>query len=70
MIDRELLSILCCPGTRQPLREATDTELNQVRGKVAFDIDGALVREDANIAYVIRNGIPVLILDQGIPLEA
>lgn len=70
MIDRELLAILCCPATRQPLREATEAELRQVRGKAAFDVDGALVREDATIAYVIRNGIPVLIPDQGIPLEA
>jgi len=70
MIDRELLSILCCPATRQSLREATEAELRQVRGKASFDVDGALVREDATIAYVIRNGIPVLIPDQGIPLEA
>lgn len=70
MIDKALLSILCCPVTRQPLREASPDELRTLRGLVTFEIDGALVREDAAVAYVIRDGIPVLIPDQGISLEA
>jgi len=49
-IDPELLEILVCPLTRQPLRyDAARQEL---------------VSEAAGLAYPIRNGTPVLLIDE------
>lgn len=68
-MDKSLLSILCCPKTHQPLREATAQELEKA-SRTAGALEAGLVREDGLVLYPVRNGIPVLIVDQGIPLEA
>lgn len=83
MIDKELLSILACPKTHQTLSEATTDQIEQIndviRGgrqknvdgsDVTDEIEGGLVREDGQILYPIRSGIPVLLIDEGLPLEA
>lgn len=48
---------LCCPITRQPLRPATAEE----RGKCPGSMEEALIREDGQVLYPIRNGIPLLL---------
>ncbi len=63
MISDELLALLVCPVTQQPLRRATPEELARLR------LDAALAREDGLVAYPIRDGIPVLIAGEGIVLE-
>lgn len=63
MLDTNLLSILCCPVTRQALRPATPAELARL------GLDAALVREDAQAAYPIRDGIPLLVAEELRPLE-
>jgi uncharacterized protein len=68
-MDKALLSILCCPLTHQALREASSEELAQAAQSGAT-MEAGLVREDGKILYPVRNGIPVLIADQGISLEA
>ena len=81
MIDPALLAILCCPETRQDLAEAGAERiaaLNQaiaagaVRNRagepVAAPVDGLLVRRDGQAAYPVRDGIPVLIVEEAIPL--
>ena len=83
LVDPELLKILCCPETHQPVSEADDVvvaDLNQrVRsgvlktraGKsVSEPLDGALVREDQQIAYPIRGRIPIMLVDEAISLVA
>lgn len=82
MIDKDLLTILVCPETHQPLREAEPALLAKVNeairaGKcynrggalVADMLTEALLREDGKILYPILEGIPVLLIDEGIPLE-
>ncbi len=64
MIADEVLALLRCPTTRQPLRLATPAELAALPSAPAE----ALIREDGRVAYPIRNGIPMLIADAAIPL--
>ncbi len=81
MIDPELLKILACPATHQPLSEADDAALSALNERVQAGgcknvggqevtepLDGALLREDGTIAYPVRDTIPVLLVDEGIPL--
>ncbi|MED5278243.1 MAG: Trm112 family protein [Verrucomicrobiota bacterium] len=80
-MDDKLFEIICCPETHQPLRRADVelvTNLNQrieagtlfdrVEEKVGQRIDGGLLREDGKILYPIRQNIPTLLIEQGIPL--
>lgn len=82
IIDRELLAILCCPETKQEVSLAEETlvgELNVRIGKgeiknkagqpVNEKLDGGLVRADKKILYPIRESIPVMLIEEGIPLE-
>ncbi len=81
MIDPELLKIMCCPETHQPiaLAEAPLIEkLNQQIGAaqlrnragkpVTEKIDGGLVRQDGKFLYPIRQSIPIMLIDEAIPL--
>lgn len=49
-IDPWLLSILVCPATRTPLR------YDEARQE--------LVSEEAGLAYPIRDGVPVLLIEE------
>ena len=80
-IDPDLLEILACPETHQPLALA-DADLvgrlnaaigsggvKNVGGEsVSEPVEGALVRDDGTLAYPIRDRIPVLLVDEGIPV--
>ena len=81
MIDAELLKLLCCPETHQPLTEAprdlVDTlnrEIaagriqNRAGQKLTEAIDGGLIREDREYLYPIRGSIPVMLVDEALPL--
>ena len=81
MIDQTLLDILVCPETKQPLHVA-DAELvgkvNQaieagtVRNRggetVTEALVEALVREDGTFLYPVRDDIPIMLIDESIPL--
>jgi len=83
MIDPTLLSILVCPETKKNLVLA-DAKLvqkinedikkgkvtNRSRQKVLKEIDGGLFREgDGRFLYPIRNGIPILLVEELISVE-
>ena len=81
MIDTELLKILCCPETHQPLTVADASLVQQLNERVQAGqlknraaqpvkekIDGGLVREDRKYLYPIRQEIPIMLIDEAIPL--
>ncbi len=81
MTDPALLRILCCPETHQPLHPADAAivePLNQKipagqvldrSGKVVIGkIEAGYVREDGQCLYPIRQGLPILLVDESIRL--
>ena len=81
MIDKELLDILACPETKEPVHLAGTgliEELNALieqgqvsnrgGGKVAKKVDGGLVREDGAFLYPVEDGIPIMLIDEAIPI--
>jgi uncharacterized protein len=82
MIKADLLKIICCPETHQPIapadpelieqlnRKAAAGQLRNRRGDAVLDkMDTGLLREDGKFLYPIRNGIPIMLMDEAIPLE-
>lgn len=82
MVDQELLSILVCPENKTPVKladQAMVDRINEViagntlknRGGEVVDtaIDGGLLREDGAYLYVIREDIPVMLIDEAIPMD-
>lgn len=81
-IDPELLEILVCPESRQPLVPADElliARLNaEIRGRrlrnrggevVSTAIVEGLVREDRRYLYLVDDDIPVMLVDQSIELR-
>lgn len=56
-VDPKLLEVLRCPLTGQALRLASDRELHVFSSGEA----SALIREDGQVIYPVRNGIPLLL---------
>ena len=80
-LDPELLEILVCPETRQPVREARADELaalnerirqGAVRNRggeaVSDELREALVREDGKLLFPVEDGIPVMLIEESIEL--
>lgn len=80
-VNAELLEILVCPETKQPLRVADATviaDLNEKvaagtlrnRGgdKVAKAITEGLIREDGRALYIVDDDIPVMLVEESIEL--
>jgi uncharacterized protein len=81
MIDPELLKILCCPETHQEVRLAEPAIIDRLNGQITAGtvtnragqpvretIDEGLIRADGRFLYPIRRNIPVMLVDEGIPL--
>jgi uncharacterized protein len=80
-MNAELLSLMCCPETRQELRPAepalvsklneqieAGTLRNRAGQVVKEKLAGGLLRRDEMVVYPIR-GIPVLLIEEGIPMD-
>ena len=80
MIDSELLDILVCPENKTPVKLVGEDviaranaalekgELKNRAGAVVDEkIDGGLLREDEAYMYPIRDDIPIMLIDEGIP---
>ena len=80
-ISSELLEILVCPETKQPVALAGEEILAQLNEKVAAGsvrnrggdkvekpITEGLIREDAAVLYPVDDGIPVMLIEESIEL--
>jgi uncharacterized protein YbaR (Trm112 family) len=83
VISKELLEILVCPDDHSSLalaepkliaalneRVAAGNLRNRVGDLVQRPLDGGLIREDETLLYPIVDGIPILLVDEGIPLTS
>jgi len=73
VIHPELLEILCCPESRQPVRPASEEEKERVNqairdGRISgvSEVREALIREDGRFLYPIRDGIPIMLIEDRI----
>jgi uncharacterized protein YbaR (Trm112 family) len=82
MVDPQLLEILCCPETKEDvslvdasliakLNEAVGAgSLSNRGGEVVKEkLDGGLLRKDGKFLYPIREDIPIMLIDEAIPME-
>jgi uncharacterized protein YbaR (Trm112 family) len=81
MLNAELLALLVCPETHQDVALATPLEIARINeairkgtirtaagASVDQPVEGALIRADRSIAYPIRDGIPVMLVSEGLAL--
>lgn len=81
-LSKELLEILVCPESKQDLRLADDeilTKLNsrikegKLKNKAGQTVkdtcSGALIRKDSKFLYLIREDIPIMLIDESIPAD-
>lgn len=54
-IDKELLEILACPVSKKPLELSEDGDF--------------LICRESKLVYRIEDGIPIMLVDEAIPLE-
>jgi uncharacterized protein YbaR (Trm112 family) len=82
-VNPELLEILVCPESRQPVKPApaeliaelakqveAGTLRNRGGEKVEQPITEGLVREDGRVLYPVDDGIPVMLIEESIELSA
>ena len=82
MLDPELLRILVCPETKEPVHPAGPELLEQVNRaieagtlsnrsgeRVTEKIEAGLVREDGRVLYELKDDIPVMLIDESIILD-
>ena len=82
MIDKELLDILACPENKTPVKLVEQSFIDEINGRiekgevknrggqqVEKKIDGGLVREDGAYLYPIEDDIPIMLIDEAIPLS-
>jgi len=81
MVEKDLLEILVCPDDLSALRLATAAELSALNAKIAAgqvknragqavtsEVKEGLIRADGKYLYVVDDDIPVMLIDEAIPL--
>lgn len=81
-VDPFLLEILVCPETRSNVALAPAELVKQVNAaiekgtltvksgeRITERVDALMVRQDNEVAYLVREGIPIMLIDQQISLR-
>jgi uncharacterized protein YbaR (Trm112 family) len=81
MLDAELIELLVCPETKQPLRPLDPDALARLNEAIAegrvqnrggsllsAPLRAGLVREDGRLLYPVREDIPIMLLDESIEM--
>ncbi len=80
-VSTDLIEILACPETKQPVSLATAEQLEKVNAAiregslrnrggepVKKELSEALVREDGKVLYPVDDGIPIMLIEESIEL--
>ena len=81
-MNEKILKLVCCPSSKKQLKilnEESLANLNQAisagliknnQGKILKDeIERALITEDYELAYIVRDDIPVLLENESIKMS-
>ncbi len=82
MVDQELLDILVCPENKTAVKLVDDDVLAKVNDAIQAKtlknragetveeaVDAGLLREDGAYLYAIRDDIPIMLIDESIPMD-
>ena len=80
-VSPDLVEILVCPETRQPVQLASAEQLAAINDRIAGGelrnrggkpperaFDEALIREDGKVVYPVDDGIPVMLVEESVEL--
>jgi uncharacterized protein len=80
-MDKELLDMLCCPETKQDVSLAEASLIGTLNRKIEAGglknrggeilkekLDSGLIRADRKYLYPVREDIPIMLIDEAIPL--
>jgi uncharacterized protein YbaR (Trm112 family) len=80
-MDKELLDMLCCPETKQDVSLADAGLVETLNRKIETGgiknrggeilkekLDSGLIRADRKFLYPVREDIPIMLIDEAIPL--
>ncbi len=82
MLDKDLLDILVCPESREPVEPADagllervnrEIETGRIRTRggevVRTPIPAGLIRRDGKLLYPVLDDIPIMLIDEALVLE-
>ena len=82
MVDPDLLNLLCCPETHQDVVLADPSLVEKLNAQISTKslknragrvvkrkLDAGLIRADRKFLYPSRDDIPVMLIDEAVPLS-
>lgn len=79
MLNSALLEVLVCPENKTPVKEADAAFVARLNAAITAGtlkyrngetvekvVDGALIREDNAYCYLVREDIPIMLIDEAV----